>query len=282
MTLLNGIPESMLIPLAYRATETNEKSPIIADLHSQKIFKEIDYPFEKISNSWPTQVGISVRTYLLDQQVSQFLKHTSKPLIINIGCGLDTRRTRLELNDIPWIDLDVPEVIDIRKQFFSETSTYKMIAKSMLDDTWMDDVQKFEFYQHNMEILIIFEGVLMYFDAQTITQLLNKIISRLKYQKLTFAIEFCSQLIAKNTHRHKAVSQLESKPQFKFGYNRLSEVMNILPLGLSIETEYNYFDYFTDRWRLFGKCRHIPYLKNRLNNKIVILQHSAPCENKVS
>ncbi|BBD12007.1 hypothetical protein Newbould305_2371 [Staphylococcus aureus subsp. aureus str. Newbould 305] len=32
-------------------------------------------------------------------------------------------------NKISWIDLDVSESIEIRKTFFKETDSYKMIAK---------------------------------------------------------------------------------------------------------------------------------------------------------
>lgn len=265
----------MLIPLAYRAAELNEPHPIITDPGSQRILEILDYPFENISNDWTAQVGISIRTHLIDNLVNQFVSQSPQPLIINIGCGLDTRRVRLGLDNIPWIDLDVPEVIEIRKRFFNESNTYKMIAKSMLDNTWMNDVKKFEFYRQYMDVLIIFEGVLMYFDKETITNLLSEIKRQFNHRELMFVIEFCSKLIAKNTHRHKSVSKLESKPQFKFGYNKLSEIFGILPKNMYIQSEYNYFDYFKNRWGLFGNFRYIPYLKNRFNNKILVIQNMA-------
>ncbi|HDJ7777375.1 TPA: class I SAM-dependent methyltransferase, partial [Staphylococcus aureus] len=40
--------------------------------------------------------------------------------------------------------------------------------------------------------------------------------------------------------------------------------------------EYNYFDYYKKRWGFFGYCRYIPYLKKRLNNKIVIMEYKVP------
>ncbi|HCW8670570.1 class I SAM-dependent methyltransferase, partial [Staphylococcus aureus] len=31
-----------------------------------------------------------------------------------------------------------------------------------------------------------------------------------------------------------------------------------------------------NRWGLFGYCRFIPYLKKRLNNKIVLMKYKVP------
>ncbi|MCY1627067.1 hypothetical protein [Staphylococcus pettenkoferi] len=72
MTQLQGIPESLLIPLVARSYETERPRGIIKDPLSQKIMASLDYNFDKFSGSWMTQVGISVRTWLIDQLVRRF------------------------------------------------------------------------------------------------------------------------------------------------------------------------------------------------------------------
>ena len=273
MNQLNGIPESMLIPLAARAIETDRSNPIIKDTFSKAIFQSLDYPFENITKSKSTQVGISIRTHLLDQLVRTFIEHNNAPLIINIGCGLDTRYERLNLQQIPWIDIDVPETMNVRKQFFTENTYRKMIAKSMLDYSWIDTVKSFPIYNKDKDILIIFEGVLMYFDKHTIHQLLTTITTSLQSHHITVAAEFCSKMIADHTQQHKAVSQLATKPIFKYGYNTLNALNDITPPHMRVVSELNYFDYFHKRWGVFGLCRWIPYLRNRLNNKIAIMSY---------
>ncbi|UMT75759.1 class I SAM-dependent methyltransferase [Staphylococcus roterodami] len=275
MNRLVGIPESMLIPLAARSMENNNLKPIITDEISKKIFNSVNYPLENISHSSTTQTGICIRTFILDNIVKSFITQSINPLIINIGCGLDTRykRLHLDMRKISWIDIDVPEAIEIRKHFFDETDDYKMIAKSMLDFEWISMVQKETLYDESQEILVIFEGVLMYFDATVIKELLERISRSFNINQLSFAIEFCSKTISNNTQRHKSVSKLRSKPKFKYGYNNLSELNSMLPRELNITNEFNYFDYFHKRWGLFGLCRLIPFFKKRLNNKIVIIKN---------
>ncbi|HCT5865175.1 TPA: class I SAM-dependent methyltransferase, partial [Staphylococcus aureus] len=81
---------------------------------------------------------------------------------------------------------------------------------------------------------------------------------------------------ANNTKRHKSVSKLSSQPVFKYGYNDLKELHKVLPSKIKVINEYNYFDYYKKRWGFFGYCRYIPYLKKRLNNKIVIMEYKVP------
>ncbi|UTI85993.1 class I SAM-dependent methyltransferase [Mammaliicoccus sciuri] len=177
MSELKGIPESMLIPLAAKARETLSDMPIIDDPLSVKIIKEINNSVLDTYVDWLSQLGISIRTEILDEIVINFINHANHPFIINIGCGLDTRLSRLKLNNIPWIDIDVPESINLRKRFFNETYFYKMINKSMFDYTWIDDVKRNVHFKEDSDILIIFEGVLMYFEKLEI-EALYKAIAR--------------------------------------------------------------------------------------------------------
>ncbi|MCG7340789.1 class I SAM-dependent methyltransferase [Staphylococcus auricularis] len=273
MKTLNGIPESMLIPLAARAVETDHSEPIINDPYSKTIFEQLDYPFTTITQAPSSQIGISIRTFILDRVVKYFLEHTKHPLIINIGSGLDTRYKRLKLDDVPWFDIDVPEAIEVRAPFFPETRYHKMIAKSMLDFDWIGQVKQDPIYHESQDILFIFEGILMYFDKATNAMLLEQISEAFKDHNLLFAIEHCSKTIAKHTKEHKSVSQLKSHPPFKYGYNTLRQLNAVKPSQLEVACEFNYFDYFSHRWGAFGLFRFIPFLKHRFNNKIVLMMN---------
>ncbi|WP_278926022.1 class I SAM-dependent methyltransferase [Staphylococcus auricularis] len=273
MKQLNGLTESMLIPLAARAVETDHSELIIKDPYSKTIFEQLDYPFATITHAPTSQVGISIRTFILDRVVTHFIEHTKHPLIVNIGSGLDTRYKRLKLDNVPWIDIDMPEAIEVRASFFPETRYHKMIAKSMLDFDWIGQVKQDPIFNDEQDILFIFEGILMYFDAQTNAMLLEQISEAFKDHNLLFAIENCSKTIADHTEKHKSVSQLSSHPDFKYGYNTRRQLNAIKPSQMKVVCEFNYFDYFSHRWGAFGLFRFIPFLKHRFNNKIVLMMN---------
>lgn len=274
MSELKGIPESMLIPLAVKARETLSDMPIINDPLYVKIIKEIDNPVLDTYVDWLSQLGISIRTEILDEIVINFIKHANHPFIINIGCGLDTRLSRLKLNNIPWIDIDVPESINLRKRFFNETYFYKMINKSMFDYSWIDDVKRNVHFKEDSDILIIFEGVLMYFEKVEVEAVYKEIARLFDKHHLVIASEFCSKFMTKHTNNHPSVSKLSSKPLFKFGYNNVAELKDILPDSWKVVKEYNYFDRYSHRWRYLKWFKYIVYLKNRFNNKIVIIKNT--------
>ena len=64
-----------------------------------------------------SQIGISIRSVIIDSVTKRLIKDNKNLIVVNIGCGLDTRFQRFNKEKISWIDLDVPESIEIRKHF---------------------------------------------------------------------------------------------------------------------------------------------------------------------
>ncbi len=54
---LNGVPETLLIPLWARATETQMPKPIIRDDKAIAMMAQIDYDFSKFNGAWMSQTG---------------------------------------------------------------------------------------------------------------------------------------------------------------------------------------------------------------------------------
>ena len=67
-----------------------------------------------------SQIGISIRTVIIDCVTKRLIKDNKDLIVVNIGCGLDTRFQRFNKEKISWIDLDVPESIEIRKHFLKK------------------------------------------------------------------------------------------------------------------------------------------------------------------
>jgi O-methyltransferase involved in polyketide biosynthesis len=149
---LKGIPETFLIPLWAKAVETKHSNPIIKDYKAVDILGQIEYNFKKFDNEWATQVSIAIRTEILDNATKEFMNKFPDAVVVNIGCGLDTRFSRRDNGKIHWYDLDLPESIHLRKQFFKETDHYQMIAKSVFDYSWIHTISQ------GKPILIIVEG----------------------------------------------------------------------------------------------------------------------------
>ena len=114
---LEGVAETLLIPLWARAHETQKnKNRLLNDPHAIEMIQQIDYDFSKFKKAKGSQIGVAVRSNILDNETLAFIKKHPDALIINLAAGLDTRFYRVNNEHIYWVNIDLPEVIALRKQ----------------------------------------------------------------------------------------------------------------------------------------------------------------------
>lgn len=256
---LENVAETMLIPLWARARETGMEHPIISDKTAVKIIDRIAYDFSQFSNAWMSQVGVAVRTMLLDRATLFFIRNHPDAVVINIGAGLDTRFSRVDNGFIHWYDLDLPESICLRKDFFQESHNYSMIAKSVFDFSWIDDVTV-----GDRPVLIIAEGVLMYFEKNDVKQLMIKLSER--FPKAEMLFEMMTPALTGMSKKHDTVSRMNAT--FKWGIKSGRDV-EAFSSRIQFIQEWNYYDFHKKRWKWMGWAARIPAIKNRYNNRIV-------------
>lgn len=190
----------MLITVRARAIETGKADGIIHDPFAVSILDRIgEQDSEKTNISPQTQLGVCIRTEVMDNYVKEFLKISPGGTVVNIGCGLDARFKRLGSSKTQWVDIDLPESINVRQRFFEEKNNYKMIAKSALDFSWMMDIPK------SKDILFLCEGVLMYFSPEDVRRLLSRMAET--FPGAEFAFDTISPWMVKNSHRHPDVKK---------------------------------------------------------------------------
>jgi O-methyltransferase involved in polyketide biosynthesis len=176
---ITDISETLLIPLYARAQETLSKNPVITDRKAVEITEKLNKIFST-SNSPLHQrlvkgkirriankkliAFLSLRTRKFDRYCLDFLKRIPNGTIVEFGCGLSSRFSRIDNGTVVWYDLDLPEVIEIRKQFFHDTIHNYMIASSVLDYRWMEKLP-------TKNILFIAEGLLMYLHEEEVKSL---------------------------------------------------------------------------------------------------------------
>ncbi|MBE6071843.1 MAG: class I SAM-dependent methyltransferase [Clostridium butyricum] len=259
---LTGVSETLLIPLWARANETTYSNSIIKDSKAVEIINKMDYDFSKFKNSWLTQTGVAVRTKIFDDQVRKFVKKYSNAVVINIGCGLDTRFERVDNGRITWYDLDLPQAIEVRKKFFKENDRYKMISQSVFDNSWTQCIE-----QANKKVLVIAEGILMYFSKEEVVHILD--ILQKAFDECECLFEVTSPFIANNSRKHETVKKTNAV--FKWGIKDGTEI-ETYNIFVKLIEEWNFFDFNKDRWRFMRLLSKIAFIKNNCNNRIIHLR----------
>lgn len=80
--------------------------------------------------------------------------------VINLGAGLDTTFYRIDNGLIHWYDLDLPTVIDLRRQLLLDHDRVTYIAKSFLDPSWCEEVNA------QNGVFMIAAGLFHYFEGR--------------------------------------------------------------------------------------------------------------------
>ena len=262
---LQGVPRTLLIPLWARATESKRSDAIIRDELSVEMVKQIDFDFSQFNKEWATQVSVAVRTEILDKAAKTFIDKHPKAVIINLGCGLDTRFFRMDNGSIRWYDLDLPGPIGIRKHFFSDTDRYKMIEKSVFDYSWENDIVR-----DGEPVLIIAEGLLMYFMEQEIKGLMNNLVTT--FPKAEMLFEMVTPAMVRYSEEHVR-ERFNISTKFQWGITSGKESLKLSDKIKFIE-EWNYMDYHKPRWNLLRVITLITGYKNKYCNRIVHLLFS--------
>ena len=206
---LKNIAETLLYPLISRYVETKKENGVIKDPKSVEIIEALDYDVKSTKLFPISQLGACLRTIIFDEAVLDFIKENPDGVIVNLGCGLDTRFPRVDNDQTTWFDLDLPETIEIRKNFFTETSRHKFIAKSVLDPSWADKVPK------NKKLLILMEGLSFYFTEQEnrkVIEIIRKNFSDAEFYMEAFDpffITLCSYMKGKDPLDKSATSLMK-------------------------------------------------------------------------
>ncbi|BAU40254.1 class I SAM-dependent methyltransferase [Leptolyngbya sp. O-77] len=213
---LTGVAETLMITLYARAIETQRPEPILSDRKAVEIAESLDYDFSKYENGWASQLGCVIRARAIDRIVQNFLETHPSAVIVNLGAGLCTRFSRIDNGQVRWYEVDFPEVIALRHKFFQESNRHHFIAKSMLDFTWMDAIQR----EPNQPMMIVYEGVSMYLSEAENKALLQQINARFSPVEILFDV--LNRKRSRTTKHHDTVSKTNA--EFKWGIDQSSKL----------------------------------------------------------
>jgi O-methyltransferase involved in polyketide biosynthesis len=177
---LRGAPATMLITLYAKALDYRSPHPILNDERADQIVDMIDYDFERVTGFGDSAM-VAIRARQYDEWLKEFLARHRDAVVLNLGCGLDTRVSRIDPPaSIRWFDVDFPEVIDLRKKFYTDGSNYKMLATSLSDERWLDLIPR------DRPAGILAEGVFEYMNVDDVRALLNRLTNHFAEGQVIF------------------------------------------------------------------------------------------------
>ena len=255
---LQGVENTLLFPLYSRALDCTLDNPILNDKRSQEMLEKIDFDFNTISqyiNEF-AMLGHNLRSKFFDIKAKEFLQKYPDGSIVSLGSGLDDRFDRIDNGKCIFIDIDLPSVIEIRKQLLIENTRNKFIGTSILDYKWIDTIKSI-YITCNQPLLILAEAVFMYLAKEHIIALINQIITTFPNSEIIFDIY--SNFMIKQMKQQKGLVLYQST--FKWGVKNAHEIEKLIP-QLRLVTEWNFFSSPETHKGRFKILRFIPAIKN--------------------
>lgn len=270
---ISSTSKTGLITLYAHSLESRAKDSILRDTFAEtmtaaldEILSESEDPFlinlsqGKLAKQLIYHIALRAKHY--DDYAYTFVRQHPEGTIINLGCGLDSRYQRLPVKPKLFLDLDLPEMIAIKKELVEETEGYKLIGQSIFDERWMKELEEIPGPK-----LFIAEGLFMYLDEELMRDWLERLAETFSGSFLLF-----ETVADKYTHGfRKKMVEFKFRKQFgvtgdvsyNFGLRRSGELED-LSTKYTFIVDWTYFDDHNPKvgWmNVMGRFKSLKYVQ---------------------
>lgn len=169
--------KTLFIPLYGKALMSREG--LWTDERAQAIADDRPELFANVDKSRKLAIYMTMRAMQYDECVRDYIRREQDAVVIHLGCGLDSRFLRAGQGVHRWYDVDLPQVIDVRREYDRQTQQYRMIAASVTQDGWLDEVE-------GRRALVVAEGLSMYLTREDMRTLFMRLRKRFDRVELLF------------------------------------------------------------------------------------------------
>jgi len=183
---LNDVEKTLLITLYIRAMESQRPDALIKDERAEVLVRQMGPETLRKTLALTEDTGrvvMILKSRDFDRFAQDFLRRHPDAVVVHIGCGLDTRFERVDTGRVEWYDLDLPDVIELRRSLVGgEGDRHHFLAGSLLENAWLEAVEA----HHQRPFLFLAEGVFMYFEEAQVKSLVLRLKEHFPGAELVF------------------------------------------------------------------------------------------------
>ena len=136
--------------------QVSKRGALLKDEKAEEIIDGLALGSKHLKTGMLRAIFLGIRASVFDRLVDAYIDAHPDCVVLHLGCGLDSRVLRVKRSPRMWYDIDFPEVIGLRRKFFSESETNRMIGADVADLSWLEQVEG------GGEALIIAEAFTMF------------------------------------------------------------------------------------------------------------------------
>jgi O-methyltransferase involved in polyketide biosynthesis len=178
---LEPVPETLLWTLFHRAVEARRPDRVLADPLAVELVERIDFPFAtRFGDGERLSQWQALRARCFDDAIRRFLATRPGGTVIALGEGLETQLWRVDDGHVRWVTVDLPEVIELRRELLPAHERNRLVGRSVLDPAWQDAIEP------GVPVLLTAQGLLMYLRPEDVHRLLGRCAERFRGGTLVF------------------------------------------------------------------------------------------------
>jgi methyltransferase (TIGR00027 family) len=189
---LTNVSKTAIVSLRSHVLESRKNKPLINDPMAEycldRLFhlateeeKELLFT-RKLSTALTSHFAIRARKY--DAIINDFISENTSSTVVNLGCGFDTRYWRIDNKKCEYIELDLPELVEIKKEILKEHLDYEIIGCSVLEPNWIDRVTS----RGNRNFIFVAEGLVMYLPKADVINLFRTFSDRFYHSQIVLEV----------------------------------------------------------------------------------------------
>lgn len=246
---LNDVSKTALVTLRSRVIESRRKAPLLKDPMAEYCLAELErlIPGGKkeslLGRKFPRTLTlhIALRARKYDALSNAFIHSNPGCTVVNLGCGLDTRYWRIDHENCNYMELDLPEVIQLKKEIFRDRLYYPVISSSVLDESWIKNLTK----KGDEPVLLLAEGLFMYLNTPDVQQIFKRFSESFFRSQIIFEVvtRKYTQGVWKKIVEMKMRRNLdlEAGSSYNFGLKKAEEI-EYYGSGLKVTGEWSYVE----------------------------------------
>lgn len=251
---LDGVSETLLMTLYVRARESQRPDAMLKDDRAVEMVNQLACDFSRLRMQRHDEIAVIMRMRKFDDHVRDFLARNPDGVVVHIGCGLDTRFERVDNGQVEWFDLDIPNVMKLRRKLIeNENRRYHILATSVFDDGWVSEVSRYK----PRRFLFLAEGVLPYFEEVHVKALFLKL--REFFPGSELVCDAHTPFVVWVDNLQLAYSKVSARLHWSI---KRGEDVESWCEGIRLLDEWNYYDDDEPRLKAYRWVRHIPAIAN--------------------
>ncbi len=207
---LSGVSATMLVTLAAKALAATDAPELdYIDRRSEQILRELEVEPRRFGLN-PNEVrAIVLRSLWFGRTVGSFFERHPNGLCVNLGCGLDAsfeESAASEDGRFMRVDVDLPDVIDLRRRFFAESPCLQLLAADITDPHLFDVLP----WDLGRPAIVVAEGLLYFLRREQVESMFRALAQAAdaRHANVEIAFDYASPFGAWIVARRPAHRQL--------------------------------------------------------------------------